>query len=78
MIILWIITIVSLILYIFQEMGEKVKVYRNDEKTDFLIKEKPRYFVISPGPSSPNNAGIFELIKKNSQLKSPIPTLGFV
>ena len=66
------------LVHYFQEMGEKVKVYRNDEKnSDFLIKENPKYFVISPGPSSPNNAGIcLELIKKNSQLKSPIPTLG--
>ena len=66
------------LVHYFQEMGEKVKVYRNDEKnSDFLIKENPKYFVISPGPSSPNNAGIcLELIKKNSELKSPIPTFG--
>ena len=66
------------LVHYFQEMGEKVKVYRNDEKNpDFLIKENPKYFVISPGPSSPNNAGIcLELIKKNSELKSPIPTFG--
>ena len=66
------------LVHYFQEMGQKVKVYRNDEKnTDFLIKEKPKYFVISPGPSTPKNAGIcLELIKKNSELKIPIPTLG--
>jgi len=66
------------LVHYFQEMGEKVKVFRNDEKnSDFLIKENPNYFVISPGPSSPNNAGIcLELIKKNSELKRPIPTLG--
>ena len=66
------------LVHYFQEMGQKVKVYRNDEKnSDFLIKENPKYFVISPGPSSPNNAGIcLELIKKNSELKSPIPTFG--
>ncbi len=66
------------LVHYFQEMGEKVKVYRNDEKnSDFLITENPKYFVISPGPSTPNNAGIcLELIKKNSELKSPIPTLG--
>ncbi len=66
------------LVHYFQEMGEKVKVYRNDEKSsDFLIEENPKYFVISPGPSSPNNAGIcLELIKKNSELKNPIPTLG--
>ena len=66
------------LVHYFQEMGEKVIVYRNDEKSsDFLIKVNPKFFVISPGPSSPNNAGIcLELIKKNSELKNPIPTLG--
>ena len=66
------------LVHYFQEIGEKVKVYRNDEKeSDFIIKEKPKFLVISPGPSSPRNAGIcLELIKKNSELKYPIPTLG--
>ena len=65
------------LVHYFQEIGEKVKVYRNDEKeSDFFIKEKPKFLVISPGPSSPRNAGIcLELIKKNSELKYPIPTL---
>ena len=66
------------LVHYFQEIGEKVRVYRNDEKeSDFFIKEKPKFLVISPGPSSPKNAGIcLELIKKNSELKYPIPTLG--
>ena len=66
------------LVHYFQEIGEKVKVYRNDEKeSDFINKEKPKFLVISPGPSSPRNAGIcLELIKKNSELKYPIPTLG--
>ena len=66
------------LVHYFQEVGEKVKVYRNDEKeSDFFIKEKPKFLVISPGPSNPRNAGIcLELIKKNSELKYPIPTLG--
>ena len=66
------------LVHYFQEIGEKVKVYRNDEKeSDFFIKEKPKFLVISPGPSSPRNAGIcLELINKNSELKYPIPTLG--
>ena len=68
------------LVHYFQEMGEKVKVYRNDEKnSDFLIKENPKYFVISPGPSSPNNAGIcLELIKKTQNLKIQYLHLGFV
>ncbi len=66
------------LVHYFQEIGEDVTVYRNDEKgSDFLIKANPKFFVISPGPSSPKNAGIcLELIKKNSELKKPIPTLG--
>ena len=66
------------LVHYFEEIGEEVIVYRNDEiKSDFLIKEKPKFFVISPGPSSPKNAGIcLELVKKNSELKRPIPTLG--
>ena len=66
------------LVHYFQEIGEKVRVYRNDEKeSDFFIKEKPKFLVISPGPSNPRNAGIcLELIKKNSELKYPIPTLG--
>ena len=35
------------LVHYFQEMGEKVKVYRNDEiNSDFLIKKNPKYFVI--------------------------------
>ena len=49
----------------FGELGQEVVVYRNDE---ISIKEieslNPNYIVISPGPCTPNEAGIsLELIK---------------
>jgi len=49
----------------FGELGEEVRVYRNDEITvkDIEVLE-PTYLVISPGPCTPNEAGIsIEAIK---------------
>lgn len=41
------------------ELGAKVKVVRNDECTvDQIAKMKPDHLVISPGPCTPNEAGI--------------------
>ena len=59
----------------FGELGQKVNVYRNDEITvDEIEKLKPRHVVISPGPCTPNEAGIsLELIEK---LAGKIPILG--
>ena len=59
----------------FGELGQKVNVYRNDEITvDEIENLKPKYVVISPGPCTPNEAGIsLELIKK---LAGKIPILG--
>ena len=59
----------------FGELGQKVSVYRNDEITpDEIEKIKPNYIVISPGPCTPNEAGIsLELIKR---LSGNIPILG--
>jgi anthranilate synthase/aminodeoxychorismate synthase-like glutamine amidotransferase len=43
----------------FQEMGEKVKVFRNDKVTVSDIERmKPDCLVISPGPGYPQQAGI--------------------
>ena len=66
------------LVHYFQEIGEEVVVFRNDEKeTDFLLKLKPKFLVISPGPSTPTNAGVYlDLIKANANLSKPIPTLG--
>ncbi len=36
------------------EMGEKIKVFRNDEITvDKIKKLKPQKIIISPGPGAP-------------------------
>lgn len=41
------------------ELGQEVRVYRNDEITvDEIERLKPAYIVISPGPCTPNEAGI--------------------
>lgn len=43
----------------FGELGQEVKVYRNDQITLSEIDEmKPNYIVISPGPCTPLQAGI--------------------
>jgi anthranilate synthase component 2 len=59
----------------FGELGQKVNVYRNDEITvDEIENLKPKHVVISPGPCTPNEAGIsLELIEK---LAGEIPILG--
>ena len=66
------------LVHYFEEIGQSVKVFRNNEITvEKIFKLKPRFLVISPGPSSPKNSGIcLELIKKNSELPKTIPMLG--
>ena len=57
------------------EIGAKVYVFRNDRiAPEEIIKMKPKGIVISPGPCTPNEAGIsLDLIKK---CKSLFPILG--
>jgi len=57
------------------ELGEELVVRRNDEITIQEIEElNPRYLVISPGPCTPNEAGIsLETIK---YFAGKIPILG--
>jgi anthranilate synthase component 2 len=59
----------------FGELGEEVRVYRNDAIT---LKEiaamKPDHLVISPGPCSPKEAGISVAAIK--EFASKIPMLG--
>ena len=59
----------------FGELGQEVVVYRNDEISINEIESlNPNYIVISPGPCTPNEAGIsLELIKKFS---GKFPILG--
>ena len=43
----------------FAELGAEVKVVRNDEYTvDELLVMQPEHLVISPGPCTPNEAGV--------------------
>lgn len=57
------------------ELGAEVEVKRNDQITvEEIAKMNPEYIVISPGPCTPNEAGIScELIQT---LGPRIPTLG--
>lgn len=59
----------------FGELGEEVLVKRNDEiSCDEIARLKPDHIVISPGPCTPNEAGIsIELIRR---FASQIPILG--
>ncbi|HSA58708.1 MAG TPA: aminodeoxychorismate/anthranilate synthase component II [bacterium] len=57
----------------FQELGEDVRVYRNDEITlDQIRKLNPDKIVISPGPCTPNEAGVSVPIIKEFAGKIPI------
>lgn len=57
------------------EMGEELRVFRNDEKTvDEIEAMKPDQLIISPGPCTPNEAGIsVPLIKR---MAGKVPILG--
>ena len=57
------------------ELGEDVSVWRNDEiSVDAIIEAAPEKIVISPGPCTPNEAGIsLEVIEK---LAGSMPILG--
>jgi len=57
------------------EIGQEVKVVRNDKiSIEEINKLNPQYIVISPGPCTPNEAGIsLELIET---FKGKIPILG--
>ena len=57
------------------ELGAEVEIYRNDKITiDEIRHIKPKAIVISPGPCTPNEAGIcLNLIK---EFKNTLPILG--
>lgn len=57
------------------ELGAKLEVYRNDKiTTDEVLTSNPEGIILSPGPCSPNEAGIcLELIKKAN---GTVPILG--
>ena len=58
----------------FGELGEIVRVYKNDEKTSAeILSEKPSGIIISPGPCNPNKAGIsLDLTLKTANYGIPI------
>ena len=57
----------------FGELGQDVKVYRNDQVTvDEIDKLAPDYIVISPGPCTPNEAGVSIDVIKAFAGKQPI------
>jgi anthranilate synthase/aminodeoxychorismate synthase-like glutamine amidotransferase len=57
----------------FSELGEKVLVLRNNKTTVTEIEKlKPERIVISPGPSTPQNAGISNEVIKHFSQKLPI------
>ncbi|OOV88487.1 aminodeoxychorismate/anthranilate synthase component II [Oceanospirillum linum] len=57
----------------FAELGADVQVYRNDEITIEQIEAlKPDHLVISPGPCTPNEAGISVAAIKHFAGKLPI------
>jgi anthranilate synthase component 2/para-aminobenzoate synthetase component 2 len=59
----------------FQEMGNKVLVRRNDEvSTKEIERARPDYLVISPGPGTPQKAGIS--VEAIRTLAGKLPILG--
>lgn len=57
------------------ELGAEVEVHRNDQITvDAIAAKKPSHIVLSPGPCTPNEAGIcIDLIHR---LQGQLPILG--
>lgn len=63
------------LVHYFEELGEDIKVYRNDAITIDLIKVlKPTGIIISPGPKDPTDTGLTEDIIR--EFASSIPILG--
>jgi anthranilate synthase component II len=57
----------------FGELEQDVAVYRNDEITlEQVAQMKPRHIVISPGPCTPNEAGVSVPLIKEFAGKVPI------
>ena len=63
------------LVHYFGDLGVDARVYRNDERTVAqVLAEKPDAIVLSPGPCTPNEAGIcLDLIREN---KGRFPLLG--
>jgi anthranilate synthase component 2 len=63
------------LVHYFGDLGVTCRVYRNDEvSAEEVLAEKPQAIVLSPGPCTPNEAGIcLDLIKRNH---GRVPLLG--
>ncbi|MBL4616436.1 MAG: aminodeoxychorismate/anthranilate synthase component II [Robiginitomaculum sp.] len=63
------------LVHYLEELGAKTRVYRNDDKSvEEFLALKPKGILLSPGPCTPNEAGVcLELIKK---LPASTPLLG--
>jgi anthranilate synthase component II len=63
------------LVHYFGDLGVTCRVYRNDQvSVSEVMAEEPRAIVLSPGPCTPDDAGIcLDLIKKND---GRIPLLG--
>ena len=59
----------------FSEIGAAVETYRNDAiSVEDIIKLQPKAIVLSPGPCTPNEAGI--CLKLIEELQNKFPILG--
>ena len=57
----------------FGELGEQVKVVRNDQiGVSEIVQLKPDHIVLSPGPCTPNEAGVSLEIVQNLAQQFPI------
>lgn len=64
----------NLVRYV-KELGENIKIYRNDKVDINSIRESnPEGIIISPGPGTPENSGICSEIIE--EFKGKIPILG--
>jgi anthranilate synthase component 2 len=55
------------------ELDADVRVWRNDEKTvDELLEEQPDAIVLSPGPCTPNEAGVCLALVEKASAATPI------
>ena len=63
------------LVHYFRSIGQEVEVYRNDEITiEEIAQKKPKYIVISPGPCTPDEAGIS--LKVINAFVGLVPILG--
>ncbi len=58
----------------FAELGEDVVVHRNDEVTvEQIAAMNPQHIVVSPGPCTPNEAGVSVATIKRFRREDPDP-----